>query len=121
MGVRCSLDNFGLGYTSLQRLKNLPFDYLKIDRHFVRNLPGNQNDAAMVGAILGMARNLGLTSVAEGIENFAQYHLLLAMGCSYGQGYFFQEPCFPDALKNALHPEPDIPIVSRHLHAVSAS
>lgn len=121
LGVRCSLDNFGLGYTSLQRLKNLPFDYLKIDRHFVRNLPGNQNDAAMVGAILGMARNLGLTSVAEGIENFAQYHLLLAMGCSYGQGYFFQEPCFPDALKNALHPEPDIPIVSRHLHAVSAS
>jgi len=102
LGVRWSLDNFGLGYTSLQRLKTLPFDYLKIDRHFVQNLPHSQCDAAMVGAILAMARNLGLVAVAEGIETFAQHHLLLAMGCLRGQGFLFQNPCLSDALGHAL-------------------
>lgn len=102
LGVCWSLDNFGLGYTSLQHLKTLPFDYLKIDRHFVRNLPHSQCDAAMVGAILAMARNLGLMAIAEGIENFAQHHLLLAMGCRRGQGFLFQKPCLPGALKETL-------------------
>ncbi len=102
LGVRWSLDNFGLGYTSLQRLKTLPFDYLKIDRLFVQNLPHSQCDAAMVGAILAMARNLGLVAIAEGIETFAQHHLLLAMGCLRGQGFLFHKPCRPEALRESL-------------------
>lgn len=102
LGVRWSLDNFGMGYTSLHRLKTLPFDYLKIDRHFIQNLPHSQSDAAMVGAILAMARNLGLVAIAEGIETFAQHHLLLAMGCLRGQGFLFHKPCRPDTLRETL-------------------
>lgn len=102
LGVSWSLDNFGLGYTSLQRLKTLPFDNLKIDRHFIKNLPETQTDAAMVGAILAMARNLGLVTIAEGIETFAQHHLLLAMGCHCGQGFLFQKPCQPKKLQTTL-------------------
>lgn len=105
LGVSWSLDNFGLGYTSLQRLKTLPFDNLKIDRHFIRNLPETQTDAAMVGAILAMARNLGLVTIAEGIETFAQHHLLLAMGCHYGQGFLFREPCRRGELQTFLQRE----------------
>lgn len=102
LGVRWSLDNFGMGYTSLQRLKTLPFDYLKIDRLFVQNLSHSQSDAAMVGAILALARNLGLLAIAEGIETYAQHHLLLAMGCLRGQGYLFHKPCLPDELGHTL-------------------
>lgn len=102
LGVSWTLDNFGLGYTSLQRLKTLPFDSLKINRHFINNLADSQSDAAMVGAILAMGRNLNLLVVAEGIETFAQHHLLMAMGCRCGQGFLFQKPCLPETLKSYL-------------------
>jgi len=107
LGVSWTLDNFGLGYTSLHRLKTLPFDYLKIDRHFIKNLPDSQSDAAMIGAILALARNLNLIAIAEGIENYAQHHLLLGMGCRCGQGFLFQKPCLPVTLQNALNREFD--------------
>lgn len=119
LGIRWSLDNFGMGYTSLQRLKTLPFDYLKIDRFFIQNLPHSQSDAAVVGAILAMARNLGLVAVAEGIETFAQHHLLLAMGCLRGQGFFFHKPCLSDALSKNLLLDSDTryftPLSNQHL------
>ncbi|MGE4543408.1 MAG: putative bifunctional diguanylate cyclase/phosphodiesterase [Pedobacter sp.] len=102
LGVRWSLDNFGMGYTSLQQLKTLPFDYLKIHRLFIQNLPHSQSDAAMVGAMLAMARNLGLVAIAQGIETFAQHHLLLAMGCLRGQGFLFHKPCLAEALNRTL-------------------
>jgi len=102
LGVRWSLDNFGMGYTSLQQLKTLPFDYLKIDRLFVQNLPHSQSDAAMVGAILAMSRNLNLIAIAQGIETFEQHHLLLAMGCLHGQGFLFHKPCLANALSETL-------------------
>ena len=91
-----------MGYTSLQQLKTLPFDYLKIDRLFIQNLPHSQSDAAMVGAILAMARNLNLIAIAQGIETFEQHHLLLAMGCLHGQGFLFHKPCLANALNETL-------------------
>jgi EAL domain-containing protein (putative c-di-GMP-specific phosphodiesterase class I) len=91
-GVKISLDDFGTGYASLTHLKRFPVDELKIDRSFVRNLEDNADDAAIVSAVIGLARNMGLTVVAEGVETQGQAARLLSMGCHLGQGYHFAKP-----------------------------
>jgi diguanylate cyclase (GGDEF)-like protein/PAS domain S-box-containing protein len=92
LGVRVSVDDFGTGYSSLAYLRNLPIDYLKIDRTFVRDMHVDRNDAAIVRAIISMAQSLHLGTVAEGIETREHASQLLALGCSTGQGYFFSKP-----------------------------
>jgi diguanylate cyclase (GGDEF)-like protein/PAS domain S-box-containing protein len=92
LGVRVSVDDFGTGYSSLSYLRNLPIDYLKIDRTFVRDMHVDRNDAAIVRAIISMAQSLHLGTVAEGIETREHASQLLALGCSTGQGYFFAKP-----------------------------
>ncbi len=92
LGVRVSVDDFGTGYSSLSYLRNLPIDYLKIDRTFVRDMNVDRNDAAIVRAIISMAQSLHLGTVAEGIETREHASQLLALGCSTGQGYFFSKP-----------------------------
>jgi diguanylate cyclase (GGDEF)-like protein len=92
LGVRVSVDDFGTGYSSLAYLRNLPIDYLKIDRTFVRDMNVDRNDAAIVRAIISMAQSLHLGTVAEGIETREHASQLLALGCSTGQGYFFAKP-----------------------------
>ncbi len=92
LGVRVSVDDFGTGYSSLAYLRNLPIDYLKIDRTFVRDMNVDRNDAAIVRAIISMAQSLHLGTVAEGIETREHASQLLALGCSTGQGYFFSKP-----------------------------
>jgi diguanylate cyclase (GGDEF)-like protein/PAS domain S-box-containing protein len=92
LGVRVSVDDFGTGYSSLAYLRNLPIDYLKIDRTFVRDMNVDRNDAAIVRAIISMAASLHLGTVAEGIETREHASQLLALGCSTGQGYFFSKP-----------------------------
>ncbi len=92
LGVRVSVDEFGTGYSSLAYLRNLPIDYLKIDRTFVRDMNVDRNDAAIVRAIISMAQSLHLGTVAEGIETREHASQLLALGCSTGQGYFFSKP-----------------------------
>ena len=92
LGVRFSVDDFGTGYSSLAYLRNLPIDYLKIDRTFVRDMNVDRNDAAIVRAIISMAQSLHLGTVAEGIETREHASQLLALGCSTGQGYFFSKP-----------------------------
>ena len=92
LGVRVSVDDFGTGYSSLAYLRNLPIDYLKIDRTFVRDMNVDRNDAAIVRAIISMAQSLHLGIVAEGIETREHASQLLALGCSIGQGYFFSKP-----------------------------
>jgi diguanylate cyclase (GGDEF)-like protein/PAS domain S-box-containing protein len=91
LGVRISMDDFGTGYSSLSYLRAFPFDKIKIDRSFVRDLPGNRHTLAIVRAILGLASGLDMKVVAEGIETQADLACLAAEGCKEGQGFFFSE------------------------------
>ena len=91
-GVKIAIDDFGTGYSSLAYLGLLPFDCLKIDRSFVRNLCNSSQDAAIVAAVLQMAQGFGVAVVAEGVETEAQAQHLRQMGCSHAQGYRFGRP-----------------------------
>jgi EAL domain-containing protein (putative c-di-GMP-specific phosphodiesterase class I) len=92
LGVRVVFDDFGTGYASLSYLKKFPLDGLKIDRSFVLELLADSDDAAIVGSTVGLSKQLGLSVIAEGIENRATADLLVSMGCEEGQGYFFGRP-----------------------------
>lgn len=91
-GITLAMDDFGTGYSSLSYLKRFPFDLVKIDRSFVRDLIQNTSDAALVRTIIAMAENLNLKSVAEGVENAEQFAFLHHYGCDYVQGYYFTPP-----------------------------
>lgn len=91
-GVSFSLDDFGTGYSSLAYIKRMPFDQLKIDRSFVKEILVNPNDATIARSIIGLAENLGLEVIAEGVENEAQYAFLMKSGCRAFQGYHFSRP-----------------------------
>ena len=92
LGSRILIDDFGTGYSSLSYLKHLPIDTLKIDRAFVRDMVSNGNDAAIVRAIVGVAKSLGLMLVAEGIESEEQLDCLRKLGCESGQGFLVSPP-----------------------------
>jgi diguanylate cyclase (GGDEF)-like protein/PAS domain S-box-containing protein len=92
LGVRIVFDDFGTGFASLSYLKKFPLDGLKIDSSFVFGLLANPDDAAIVSSTIGLSRQLGLSVIAEGIENRATADFLVGMGCEEGQGYFFGRP-----------------------------
>ena len=92
LGFRLSLDDFGTGYSSLSYLKRFPVHKLKIDQSFVKDLPRNPDDGAIVKAIVTLARALDMKVLAEGIETDGQHAVLAAMGCDQGQGYFYSQP-----------------------------
>ena len=104
MGVGVSIDDFGTGYSSLAYLKKLPATEIKIDKSFVMDMLDNDSDMTIVNATIQLGHNLGLTVVAEGVENIDTFNKLKAMGCDILQGYFISKPVaaneFFDWIKN---------------------
>ncbi len=102
MGVKLAMDDFGTGTSSLGCLRDYPFDTIKIDKSFVTNLCRDPHVLAVAHATVNVIENLGMVSVAEGIENAAEVAVLQAMGCRYGQGYLFARPLRASALLAAM-------------------
>jgi EAL domain-containing protein (putative c-di-GMP-specific phosphodiesterase class I) len=92
LGLRIALDDFGTGYSSLSYLRTFPFDKLKIDQSFVREMTTRADCAAIVSSVVGLANKLNITTTAEGIETIEQLKLIRETGCTEGQGYLFSVP-----------------------------
>ncbi len=92
LGVRIALDDFGTGYSSLSYLRSFPFDKIKIDGSFVRNAAEEQSSLAIIRAVAGLSRSLGMTTTAEGVETAEQFERVRSEGCSHAQGYLISKP-----------------------------
>jgi EAL domain-containing protein (putative c-di-GMP-specific phosphodiesterase class I) len=92
LGVKVLIDDFGIGFSSLNHLKNLAIDGLKIDHSFVRDMIDDERDAAIVSAIIGIGKSLSIDVLAEGVDSPGHVQRLLSLGCDRGQGFFLHEP-----------------------------
>jgi diguanylate cyclase (GGDEF)-like protein len=106
LGVRVLLDDFGTGYSSLSRLKGIPVDAIKVDRSFVDGLGAEDDDTAIVSAIVDIADSLGLGTIAEGVETVEQLEALEGLGCQGAQGYLFAAPMSAAEFEALLSAEP---------------
>jgi diguanylate cyclase (GGDEF)-like protein/PAS domain S-box-containing protein len=102
LGVQLAIDDFGTGHSSLMHLKRFPIDKLKIDRTFVRDTPDDADDCAISAAIIDLARNMGITSIAEGVDRAEQLEFLRSKGCEEAQGYLFCKAMPPDQIATWL-------------------
>ncbi|MFL4982682.1 MAG: EAL domain-containing protein [Xanthobacteraceae bacterium] len=103
LGIRISMDDFGTGYSSLSNLRSFPFDKIKIDRSFVKDLEQNADSAAIVRAVMGLGQALGITTCAEGVETEYQLRRLRNEGCMEVQGYYYSKPKPIDLVPELLH------------------
>jgi diguanylate cyclase (GGDEF)-like protein/PAS domain S-box-containing protein len=102
-GVSIALDDFGVGFSSLSTIRALPpVDTIKVDRSFIAGLGNSVSDGAVIAAVLGLARSLGLMAVAEGVETTDQLALLRGLGCPVGQGFHFSRPQPPELIESLL-------------------
>ena len=106
-GCRLALDDFGVGFGSLYYLKHLPFDYVKIDGEFIRDLTTSERDRAMVKGIVSIARDLGLKSVAEFVSDADTVEVLRELGVDCGQGFFLGEPQLAPEVRKHHPPKPE--------------
>jgi predicted signal transduction protein with EAL and GGDEF domain/CheY-like chemotaxis protein len=120
-GVRLALDDFGTGYSSLSYLKSFPIDTLKIDRSFVAEMLTDHTTASIVEAIVSMTRILGLSVIAEGVEDHAQFAFLQRIGCDAVQGFYVSGAVPPAQFVKLLENADDAPVLERRRRAVSVS
>jgi len=109
MGFCITIDDFGAGHSTFKYLKEFPVDKIKIDQVFVRGLTVDSNDASIVRAMIGLARNLSLGIVAEGVETSFHRRFLKAEGCGFGQGYLFSPPLAEDQFTRLIAGEAKLP------------
>jgi diguanylate cyclase (GGDEF)-like protein len=107
LGVRISMDDFGTGYSSLSYLRSFPFDKIKIDRCFISGLAAGDDSVAIVLAIAGLAKQLGMATTAEGVETRQQLQQVKALGCSEMQGFLFSAPRRMEELTQLFRPKPE--------------
>ena len=128
MGIAVALDDFGTGYSSLSYLRSFPFDKIKIDQSFIRDLVTNKESMSIVRAVTGLGHSLDIKTTAEGVETLDQLNLLREHGCTEAQGYLFSRPVPTSELPmligrlhriNALSPVPDPVPEARPMRAVS--
>jgi len=104
LGPTLAMDDFGTGYSNLAQLQKLPIDILKIDRSFVTGMLADRDKVAIVRAILSLAQALGMAATAEGVETIELSQTLAALGCAYGQGYYFARPLSSTDAWSAIAP-----------------
>ena len=102
LGVRIAMDDFGTGYSSLSYLRSFPFDKIKIDRSFIQDLAKHDDSTAIVRAITGLGKTLGISTTAEGVETSEQLALVQSEGCNEVQGYLFSPPCPASGVERLL-------------------
>jgi EAL domain-containing protein (putative c-di-GMP-specific phosphodiesterase class I) len=102
LGVSVAIDDFGIGYSSLNYLKRFPIDIIKLDQSFVHDMAFDSGDRAIAIAVIALAHSFGLTVIAEGVENEEQLAILREQGCNHMQGFFFSPPLPADAFRNAV-------------------
>jgi diguanylate cyclase (GGDEF)-like protein/PAS domain S-box-containing protein len=114
LGIHTSVGDFGTGQSSLAYLKHLPIDELKIGRSFVAGMCANESDATIVKSIIELGHNLGLTIVAEGVEDAETLRMLVALKCDRGQGFHLAHPMLPDQLRQLLAAPDAVPALDGH-------
>lgn len=110
LGIKLALDDFGTGYSSLSYLRRFPFNNLKIDQSFIRQLTNDPDDGTLVSAVINMGRSLKMCVIAEGIETSEQHDYLLSQRCEQGQGFYLARPMLADELNVLLSSGATLPL-----------